>query len=49
MWPFKKQITASEAGKLGNAIKRRNERALIREQADRMRAAMGMPKVEWPE
>lgn len=42
-------ITASEAGKLGNMVKRERERAKVRAKCDEMRAAMGMEPAKWPD
>lgn len=46
---FKRKVTASEIGRLGNAVKRSRERQRIRDKCDEMRAALGLPKVEWPQ
>lgn len=40
-------ITASEAGKLGNAVKRQRARERYIRFHDEMRAAQGRPKWEW--
>lgn len=40
-------ITASEAGRLGNQVKRERERERYKQFHDEMRRAQGKPKWEW--
>ncbi len=41
--------TASEIGKLGNAVKREQQRAKVRAKCDEMREKMGLPAARWPQ
>lgn len=46
---FSKSPTASEIGKLGNAVKREQQRAKVRAKCDEMREKMGLPAARWPQ
>lgn len=46
---FSKGPTASEIGKLGNAVKREQQRAKVRAKCDEMREKMGLPAARWPQ
>lgn len=46
---FRRHPTASEIGKLGNAVKRDREREAIRARCDEIRERLGLEPARWPE